>query len=68
MPPRPIANRRLLVRYVTRAMPVYLVVIQYMDNHGNSRATTCDQTRLRGGIVFIRYRTNLGDVWCFGYS
>ena len=29
-----------------------------MDNCGNSRANTCAQTRLRGRVVFIRYRTN----------
>lgn len=32
----------------------------YMDNCGNSRANTCTQTRLRGRVVFISYRTNPG--------
>ena len=29
-----------------------------MDNRGNSTANTCTQTRLRGRVVLIRYRTN----------
>ena len=33
----------------------------YMDNCGNSRANTCAQTRLRGRVVFISYRTNPGS-------
>ena len=36
------------------------MVIHYMDNRGNSRANTCAQTRLRGRVVFIRFRTNPG--------
>jgi hypothetical protein len=32
-----------------------------MDNYGNSIANTCAQTRLRGRVVFIRYRTNPGS-------
>ena len=36
------------------------MVIFYMDNCGNSRANTCAQTRLRGRVVFISYRTNPG--------
>ena len=39
---------------------MYLMVIPYMDNCGNSRANTCTQTRLRGRVVFISYRTNPG--------
>ena len=39
------------------------MVIHYMDNRGNSRANTCAQTRLRGRVVFIRYRTNPGSAW-----
>ena len=37
------------------------MVILYMDNRGNSRANTCAQTRLRGRVVFISYRTNPGS-------
>ena len=37
------------------------MVTYYMDNCGNSRANTCAQTRLRGRVVFIRYRTNPGS-------
>ena len=39
-----------------------------MDNCGNSRANTCAQTRLRGRVVFIRYRTNPGFAWYCGDS
>ena len=44
------------------------MVIHYMDNRGNSRANTCAQTRLRGRVVFIRYRTNPGSAWYCGDS
>ena len=37
------------------------MVILYMDNRGNSRANTCAQTRLRGRVVLISYRTNPGS-------
>ena len=36
------------------------MVTRYMDNCGNSRANTCTQTRLRGRVVFISYRTDPG--------
>jgi len=29
-----------------------------MDNRGNSRANTCEKTRLLGRVVFIRFKTN----------
>ena len=31
------------------------MVIHYMDNRGNSRASTCAQPRLRASVVFITY-------------
>ena len=30
----------------------------YLDNRSNSRANTCEKTRLFGRVVFIRYKTN----------
>ena len=36
------------------------MVTHYLDNRSNSRANTCVKTRLRGRVVFIRYRTNPG--------
>ena len=37
------------------------MVDPYMDNCGNSRANTCTQTRLRGRVVIISYRTIPGS-------
>ena len=37
------------------------MVTHYLDNRSNSRAYTCVKTRLRGRVVFIRYRTNPGQ-------
>ena len=54
--------------WLIKTVIVSMSVVNYLDIHGNSRANTCVQTRLRGRVVFIRYRTNLGSAWCFGDS
>ena len=54
--------------WLIKTVIVYLMVILYMDNRGNSRANTCAQTRLCGRVVFISYRTNPGSAWYCGDS
>ena len=54
--------------WLIKTIIVYLMVIHYMENFCSSKANTCAQPRLRGRVVFIRYRTNPGSAWSCGDS
>ena len=63
-----ISSIRQNCEWLIKTVIVYLMVILYMDNHANCLANTCVQTRLRGRVVFISYRTNPGSAWSCGDS
>ena len=48
--------------WLIKSVIVYLIVPYYLDNRSNSRANTCEKTRLFGRVAFIRYKTN-GQQW-----
>jgi len=53
--------------WLIKSVIVYLIVPYYLDNRSNSRANTCEKTRLFGRVVFIRYKTNAeqSGLWWF---
>ena len=53
--------------WLIKSVTVYLIVPYYLDNRSNSRANTCEKTRLFGRVVFIRYKTNAeqSGLWWF---
>ena len=42
--------------WLIKTVIVYLIIENYMDNRGNSRANTCYQARLSWRVVFIRLK------------
>ncbi len=44
------------LEWLIKTVIVYLIIDNYMDNRGNSRANTCLNARLYGRVVFIRLK------------
>ena len=39
--------------WLIKSVIIYLIVLTYMDNHGNSRANTCEKSRLLEGMYLL---------------